>query len=110
MDEELVRFSPDDLDKMEEPELRNLLSKNDLETDGEREILLLRFKYFLEQVEIDPSDRQTVQSQIAKSKIKNYNLKANLRTLREDLESAVRARDWIKAQVNMTRIEKRYLF
>ena len=107
MEEELVRFSPDDLDVMEEPELRNLLLKNDLQTDGDRQVLLLRFKRFLEQLEIEPSAGQTVQSHIAESKIKHYNLKDNLRTLREDLESAVRARDWTKAQVNMNRFEKK---
>ena len=85
-----MRFSPKDLDKMDESQLRNLLSKNDLDAGGDREILLKRFKTFLEQLEIEEN--------VSELQFNNVDLNAKLNVLTEDLESAVRQRNWTRAQ------------
>ena len=85
-----MRFSSKDLDEMDESQLRSLLSKNDLDAGGEREILLNRFKIFLEQLEIKEN--------VSELQFNNVDLKAKLNVLTEDLESAVRQRNWTTAQ------------
>ena len=67
--EELLRFNPNSLDLLDENSLRDMLSKNNLDTKGSREILLERFKTFLdnlEKVEVDKYE--------SKGKISNLNI------------------------------------
>ena len=97
MEEEIVRFSPKDLDKMDESQLRNLLSKNDLDAGGDREILLKRFKTFLEQLEIEEN--------VSELQFNNVDLNEKLNVLTEDLESAVRQRNWTRAQAQWSKLE-----
>ena len=59
----LGRFSPDELDQMSEEKLKDLLTKNDLDTAGDKKDLLERFKSYLENLPLGgnfPGEVQTI--------------------------------------------------
>ena len=54
--EEVSRFLENELDLMDENALRDMLSKNNLETDGSKVTLLARLKDFLDTLELYEAD------------------------------------------------------
>ena len=54
--EEVSRFLENELDFMDENALRDMLSKNNLETDGSKVTLLARLKDFLDTLELYEAD------------------------------------------------------
>ena len=79
----LGRFSPDELDQMSEEKLKYLLMKNDLDTAGDKKVLLERFKSYLENLPLGENFPGEVQTIIDDKK----------------LESAVQNQDGTEAKV-----------
>ena len=79
----LGQFSADELDQMSEENLKYLLMKNDLDTAGDKKILLERFKTYLDNLPLGGNFPGEVQTIIDDKK----------------LESAVQNQDWTEAKV-----------